>query len=352
MDKAKALIDKLNEESRLEHEEIVFLLENRNEDNTEYLRKLACETAISNYGHDVFLRGLIEFTNYCRNDCFYCGIRSSNGKAERYRLTKDEIMRCCEAGYSYGLRTFVLQGGEDLYYDDDTICYIVGSIRKSFPDCAITLSIGERDRQSYERYYEAGADRFLLRHETATPEHYAKLHPDDLSLDDRKRCLRDLKDIGYQIGAGFMVGSPFQTNDYLANDFMYLKELEPHMIGIGPFIHHKDTPFRNEPDGTLELTLFCLSMLRLMFPKGLIPATTALGTIDPLGREKGVLAGANVIMPSLSPKDARGKYLLYDGKICTGEEAAECHACLENRMKSIGYRAVSARGDYSGWTRK
>ncbi len=348
----RELIDRLARQGTLEKEEFVFLLSHRNDDpgDREYLYSLARSRSIENYGHDIYLRGLIEFTNYCRNDCYYCGIRAGNTKAERYRLT--EIMDCCDAGYGFGFRTFVLQGGEDPWFTDDKVCHMVSRIKDRYPDCAITLSLGEREKDSYQRFYDAGADRYLLRHETADPEHYARLHPSDLSIEHRKQCLRDLKDIGFQIGAGFMVGSPYQTYENLADDFLYLKELQPHMIGIGPFIHHSDTPFRDCPDGTLEMTLFCLSVLRLMFPKVLLPATTALGTIDPLGREKGVQAGANVVMPSLSPKGVRGKYLLYDGKICTGEEAAECHRCMEMRMERIGYHTVSARGDYKGWSRE
>lgn len=351
MAELKPLIDKLRDERTLAHDEFVKLFACRNPEDSEYMRALAQETAVANYGRDIYLRGLIEFTNYCRNDCYYCGIRRSNDKADRYRLTADEILECCEIGYGFGLRTFVLQGGEDLSYHEDDFCSIIAEIRRRYPDCAITLSVGERPKEVYEAYYAAGADRYLLRHETSSPEHYAKLHPAGLTIENRKRCLSDLKDIGFQIGAGFMVGSPYQTLDYLAEDFEYLHELQPHMIGIGPFIHHQDTPFRDMPDGTYEDTLYCLSILRLMFPRVLLPATTALGTIHPLGREEGIRHGANVIMPSLSPKDVRQKYLLYDGKICTGDEAAECHACLERRIESIGYRAVSARGDQADWIR-
>lgn len=351
MGQLKPLIDKLFKEQNLTHDELVQMFEQRNPEDSEYLRQLAQEVAIENYGHDIYLRGLIEFTNYCRNDCYYCGIRRSNKKAERYRLTDDEIMECCEAGYDLGLRTFVLQGGEDMTYDDDSFCELIKRIRAKYPDCAITLSVGERSRETYQKYYDAGADRYLLRHETSSPEHYAKLHPAELSIENRKRCLRDLKEIGFQIGAGFMVGSPYQTYDYLAEDFEYLKELQPHMIGIGPFIHHSDTPFRDMPDGSYEETLYCLSMLRLMFPGVLLPATTALGTINPMGREQGVKHGANVVMPSLSPTGVREKYLLYDGKICTGDAAAECRQCMQRRMEFIGYNIVEVRGDQKDWSR-
>lgn len=351
MGELERLIDKLGRERELAHDEYVFLLEQRTPEAAEYLRTAAQKTALAVYGRTVYLRGLIEFTNFCRNDCYYCGIRKSNRHAGRYRLTEDEILRCCDAGYGFGLRTFVLQGGEDTAYDEDRICALVRRIKAAYPDCAITLSVGEKSRGAYERFFAAGADRYLLRHETADPAHYRHLHPESLSAENRVRCLRDLKEIGFQVGAGFMVGSPGQTYDHLAKDLAFLRELDPQMIGIGPFLHHKDTPFHREADGTTELTLYCLSILRLMFPKVLLPATTALGTVDPQGREKGILAGANVIMPSLSPKDVRGKYLLYDGKICTDEEAAECHAGLKERLAAIGYETVSARGDYAGWSR-
>jgi len=300
----------------------------------------------------VYLRGLIEFTNICRNDCLYCGIRKSNKNADRYRLSREEILQCSRAGYELGFRTIVLQGGEDPYFTDDKICDIVSSIKKEHPDCAVTLSIGEKERDSYEAFYKAGADRYLLRHETANAEHYAKLHPKELSLDNRKRCLRDLKEIGYQIGCGIMVGSPYQTTENVIEDLYYMKDLAPHMIGIGPFIPHKDTPFANESAGTLEDTLHLLGIIRLMFPDVLLPATTALGTIHPQGREMGIKAGANVIMPNLSPNGVRGKYLLYDGKICTGDEAAECRSCMEQRMDKIGYKVVVSRGDNVSYSAK
>ncbi len=297
------------------------------------------------YGADVYIRGLIEFTNYCKNDCFYCGIRRSNKNAERYRLSRAEILSRCVDGYALGFRTFVLQGGEDPYYTDELVCRIVSEIRQKYPDCAITLSIGEKPRESYKAYFDAGADRYLLRHETADSAHYSRLHPGEMSLENRKRCLFDLKDIGYQVGSGFMVGSPFQTTENLISDLRFLKELGPHMIGIGPYITHKDTPFKDKKSGSLELTLRLISILRLMFPTALIPATTALGTIHPLGREMGLKAGANVVMPNLSPVSVRKKYELYENKICTGEEAAECRGCLEQRVKAAGYRIVVDRGD-------
>lgn len=352
MTEVMRLANKLIDEGLLAHDEYIELLANRDDEVREFLRSAAQEIAITNYGRDIFLRGLIEYSNTCKNDCYYCGIRRSNDNIDRYRLTPEDILQCCEIGYQIGLRTFVLQGGEDPYFTDDMMCKIIAAIKEQYPDCALTLSVGEKERESYERFYEAGADRFLLRHETADDEHYRRLHPEPLSLESRMRCLDTLKDIGFQIGAGFMVGSPGQTNETIARDFEYLKELNPHMIGIGPFIHHKDTPFKDEPDGKLELTLFCLSVLRIMFPKALLPATTALGTIDKTGREKGILAGANVIMPSLSPDNARSKYLLYEGKVGVKDKAAEGRKILDDKLAKIGYKTATTRGDYKGWNKK
>lgn len=297
------------------------------------------------YGDEVYIRGLIEFTNYCKNNCYYCGIRRDNKNAVRYRLDKEEILSCCTEGYSLGFRTFVLQGGEDPYFSDKLICSIVSAIREKFPDCAITLSIGEKSKESYLSYYKAGANRYLLRHETADETHYHKLHPENMSLKNRKECLFNLKEIGYQVGSGFMVGSPYQTTGTLLKDIRFLQELEPDMIGIGPYLTHAQTPFAECENGSMELTLRLISILRLMFPYALIPATTALGTIHPQGRELGLKAGANVVMPNLSPVRVRKLYELYENKICTGEEAAQCRGCLERRVESAGYRIVTAVGN-------
>lgn len=297
------------------------------------------------YGDAVYLRGLIEFTNYCRNNCFYCGIRRGNSNAIRYRLTKADILTCCAEGYQLGYRTFVLQGGEDAYFTDARICDIVSSIRERYPDCAVTLSVGERSRESFREFYLAGARRYLLRHETADDSHYHRLHPPAMSPENRRRCLYDLKEIGFQTGAGFMVGSPFQTTEMLVKDLRFLQDLQPDMIGIGPFLTQKDTPFSDFPNGSLPLTLRLIAILRLMFPCALIPATTALGTIHPQGREMGLKAGANVVMPNLSPVSVRKLYALYDDKICTGEESAQCRSCLEQRISAAGYRVVTDIGD-------
>ena len=300
------------------------------------------------YGRDVFIRGLIEFTNYCRNDCFYCGIRRSNACAQRYRLTREEILACCRTGYGLGFRTFVLQGGEDPFFTTERLAELVRAIKRAYPDCAVTLSVGEKDRATYQAWFDAGADRYLLRHETADEGLYRRLHPEELSLQNRMRCLRDLKDIGYQVGCGFMVGAPFQTPEMLLKDLRFLQSFQPHMVGIGPFIPHRDTPFRDCPPGTAQMTLRLLAIIRLMLPHVLLPATTALGTVQSDGRQLGMGYGANVVMPNLSPLSVRKKYALYDNKISTGEEAAESVALLKQSMAAAGYRVVTARGDWKG----
>lgn len=329
----------------LEASQLLWLLEHRDPDVSEYLRKEAQAAAQARYGNKVFIRGLIEFTNYCKNDCYYCGIRKSNRQAQRYRLDREEILACCDLGYDLGFRTFVLQGGEDPWFTDQRLTEIVRAIKEAHPDCALTLSVGERSRESYQRLKEAGADRYLLRHETATDSHYQKLHPPELQLSHRMECLSNLKELGYQVGAGFMVGSPYQTLEDLVRDLRFLKEFKPHMVGIGPFLSQHDTPFRDFPNGSGELTLFLLSVIRLLLPETLLPATTALGTLLPNGREAGILHGANVVMPNLSPEEARGKYLLYDNKLSTGAEAAESLELLRENLRKIGYEIPVARGD-------
>lgn len=339
-------IRKLIQNHELPREEYIELLQDwENPEKSRVLTEEAVRLRRQYYGDKVYTRGLIEFTNYCKNDCYYCGIRRGNSHAKRYRLSREEILDCCGNGYELGFRTFVLQGGEDPYYTDERMTEIISSIRRGWPDCAITLSIGEKSYESYRLFKEAGADRYLLRHETASDELYRRLHPEEMLLSRRKQCLYDLKSLGYQVGAGFMVGSPGQTIEHLAEDLMFLKELEPQMVGIGPFIPHHETRFAKETAGSVGLTLFLLSVIRILLPKVLLPATTALGTMDPLGREKGLAAGANVVMPNLSPVKNRKQYDLYDNKICTGEEAAECRGCLERRVLSTGYRIVAERGD-------
>ena len=340
------IIDQIKNEQTIQREQLQTLLTTTDEQAISYLRDTARKVADDIYGKQVFIRGLIEFTNYCKNDCIYCGIRRSNLNAQRYRLTEEEILSCCANGYELGFRTFVLQGGEDPYFSDERICDIVAKIKQDYPDCAVTLSIGEKDKASYQAFYDAGADRYLLRHETADKTHYQSLHPAEMSFQHRIQCLYDLKEIGYQVGCGFMVGSPGQTVDTLYEDLMFIKKLQPHMVGIGPFIPQKDTPFGQEPAGTMEQTLRLLSIIRLIHPHVLLPSTTALGTIHPLGREKGIQAGANVVMPNLSPVAVREKYKLYDNKICTGDEAAECRHCMVRRMESVGYQVVVSSGDF------
>lgn len=340
------LIDELEQKKELNKKDWILLLSSVDESLREYAASKARAVSLQVFGKNIYIRGLIEFSNYCKNDCYYCGIRRSNKNVNRYRLSEEDILYCCDEGYRLGFRTFVLQSGEDPTYTDDILVGIIHKIKKAHPDCAITMSIGEKERSSYQKYFDAGADRYLLRHETADENHYQKLHPKELSLPHRKKCLKELKEIGFQTGCGIMVGSPCQTAENLADDMIFMKELDPEMIGIGPFIPHKDTPFRNEGTGSLEMTLFLLSLIRLMKPTVLLPATTALGTINPNGRELGILAGANVIMPNLSPRGVRKDYQLYDNKICTGEEAAECIKCLSGRMNRIGYQIVTDRGDY------
>lgn len=342
----KSTINKVKQSRNISLEQLKLLLETNDDEGIRFMREEAVKVCQKTYGNQVFIRGLIEFTNFCKNACYYCGIRRSNSQADRYRLTKEQMLDCCANGYELGFRTFVLQGGEDGYFTDDKICDLVSAIKEKYPDCAVTLCIGEKSKESYKRYFDAGADRYLLRHETADEAHYKKLHPEEMSLAHRKQCLWDLKEIGYQVGCGFMVGSPGQTMETLYEDLQFIRELQPHMVGIGPFISQKDTPFADKASGTMEQTLKLLAIIRLIQPHVLLPATTALGTIHPKGRELGILSGANVVMPNLSPVNVREKYKLYDNKICTGDEAAECRYCMENRMKSIGYEVAVSRGDY------
>ena len=342
----KILIDKLFQNTILQKEEWIFLLSNRNRETIDYAFEKAREVSLQHFGNKVFARGLIEFTNYCKNNCFYCGIRAGNKKTLRYRLSKEDILECCRIGNELGFRTFVLQGGEDPYFTDEKMLEIIQEIKNRYPDNALTLSIGERSYESYVAFKSAGVDRYLLRHETANGEHYGKLHPKNLSSVPRKQCLNNLKSIGFQTGTGFMVGSPYQTIENLAEDMMFIAEFKPQMLGIGPFIPHKDTPFSDFPAGEVELTLFLLALSRLLLPKVLLPATTALGTLDPKGREKAVLAGANVVMPNLSPLHVREQYMLYNNKIATGLEAAEGVSKLAESMANIGYELVHERGDY------
>lgn len=351
----KSLIEKLYHTNFLSYDELLYIIKNIDEtpdnsiENRNYLYEKARLIRHKHYGNKVFLRGLIELTNYCKNDCYYCGIRCSNKNIERYRLSKEDVLDCCEIGYKIGYRTFVLQGGEDYYFNDDIMCEIIYSIKQLYPDCAITLSLGEREYNSYKKLFDSGADRYLLRHETSNTNHYKKLHPTNLTIKNRKECLNNLKEIGYQVGAGFMVGSPFQEDVCLVEDLLYLKELSPHMVGIGPFIPHHDTPFKDYPNGNLDKALLMLALTRLLLPDCLLPATTALASIDPNGRNSGLNAGCNVIMPNLSPMELRNKYSLYDNKLSTGEEACEYHKSLENTVNSLGLKIDYSRGDNINW---
>lgn len=337
-------IHRLRAGEPLNREQWAMLIGNADGDPLLFQQAVQVRQAV--YGRDIYIRGLIELTNYCKNDCRYCGIRRSNRQAQRYRLSQDQVLACCETGYALGFRTFVLQGGEDPAATDGFLCGLIREIKAAWPDCAVTLSMGERSRASYQALREAGADRYLLRHETACPQHYQQLHPADLQLENRIRCLEDLADLGYQTGSGFMVGSPGQTVDCLAQDMLLLTRLRPQMVGIGPFLPHHDTPFAHYPPGRLDLTLRMVALTRLLLPQALIPATTALATLDPQGRELGILAGANVVMPNLSPPDVREKYLLYDNKAHSGPESAEAVADLKASMERIGYHVVTDRGDW------
>ena len=364
INKTKKIIDKIDKKEKISYKDALTLLSSFEYDNDlnkkkldkkekieikelkKYLREKARDKADKVFGKYIFMRGLIEFTNYCKNDCIYCGIRKSNKKVERYRLNKKEILECCKIGYEIGFRTFVLQGGEDNFFNIERMSNIARAIKKEFPDCALTLSIGEKEEEYYKELKNNGANRFLLRHETADSEHYSKLHPKYMSLENRKECLRFLKSLGFQTGTGMMIGSPFQKLENIAGDLVFMQEIKPEMIGIGPFLPHKDTPFANEKIGEFELTLILISILRLIFPLSLIPATTALGTIKEGGRELGILHGANVVMPNLSPMNVRKKYLLYNNKISTGTESAEGVELLRDSIDKIGYVLTGARGDF------
>lgn len=341
----KKLIEKLAETHTLTREEYTELLENISIENATLLAEKAQQVRKEIYGNDVYIRGLIEVSNICKSNCYYCGIRSGNKKCDRYRLTAEQILECCDTGYTLGFRTFVLQGGEDPFFTDEFLCSLLAQIKAKYPDCAVTLSLGERSKESYQTLFNAGANRYLLRHETAELEHYQKLHPPEMSYANRMECLHNLREIGYQAGCGFMVGSPYQTTENLVNDLLFVQNFQPDMCGIGPFIPHKDTPFKDEKAGDPFLCCYLLSIVRLIKPNILLPATTALGSVDDTGREKGILAGANVVMPNLSPTNVRSKYLLYNGKLSDGAEAAQGKAALEKRMEAIQYRVVTARGD-------
>ncbi len=345
-----SVLETLFNSHKLNKEDCLVLLSQLDEEGVrEQLSAEAVRLRRQYYGDKVFTRGLIEFTNICKNNCFYCGIRRDNANVNRYRLSKQEIMQCCKEGYALGFRTFVLQGGEDGFFTDDVMCNIISEIKAHYPEVAITLSLGEREMESYRRMKQAGADRYLLRHETANEAHYRMLHPDEMKLSNRKSCLYALKELGYQVGAGMMIGSPGQTYECLADDLVFLQELKPHMVGMGPFIPHKDTCFAKEQAGSVELTLAMLSIVRILLPSVLLPATTALGTLDPKGREKGLLAGCNVVMPNLSPVKNRKDYALYDNKICTGDESAQCIKCMTNRVEAAGFHLVSERGDSAAY---
>ncbi len=345
MDKVKKLIDKLNNTRSLEKEEYEFIIENYSQDDFLYAKGLAQENRYAYYKNKVYIRGLIEISNYCKNNCLYCGLGRDNKTCTRYRLTKEQILGCCKESYDLGFRTFVMQGGEDIYFTDDVMCDIIYDIKEKYPDCAVTLSLGERSKESYKKLFDAGADRYLLRHETADKIHYMKLHPKEMSFEKRMECLMSLKEIGYQVGCGFMVGSPYQTPKTLSEDLKFIETFSPQMCGIGPFIPHHATPFKKKKAGSVELTLFLISVIRLIKPNILLPATTALGSLEIDGRERGLLAGANVIMPNISPISERKKYEIYDNKAFSGKESALEIENIKKQIHAIGYEIVIDRGD-------
>ncbi len=339
------LARELEERHSLPLEGYRALLSQATPEIAEFLANRALAVKRQHFGDSVYIRGLIEISNYCKNDCFYCGIRRSNKNCLRYRLTEEDILTCCEEGYKLGFRTFVLQGGEDGHFSDERLTSLLQRIKANWPHCAVTLSLGERSRESYETLKKAGADRYLLRHETCDPAHYKTLHPQEMSWQSRMNCLNDLRELGYQVGCGFMVGAPGQTMDMLARELKFIEEFQPQMCGIGPFIPHHDTPFGNESAGRVDLTCLLLSCIRLIHPKILLPATTALGTLASNGREKGILAGANVVMPNLSPAAVRKKYMLYDNKLSDGAESAQALDTLKRRLSAIGCTVAVSRGD-------
>ena len=342
-----SIINKLYNENNASREELLYLLDNIDSKSKELLIEKAHKTRLKYFKNKVYIRGLVELTSFCKKDCLYCGLRRTNKNAQRYRLSKEEVLECVRAGDKLGYKTIVLQGGEDAYFNDEVMVDIIKSIKKEFPNNAITLSLGERSYESYKKMYNAGADRYLLRHESASKKLYEDIHPGE-PFEIRRKCLKNLKDIGYQAGAGFMVGIPNQTNEDLVNDLLFVKDFEPAMCGIGPFIPHKDTPFKGFNCGSAKMTLFILSLCRIMLPDVLLPATTALSTVRDDGRQLGVLSGANVIMPNLSPIEVRKKYMLYDNKAITGDDAGENLKLIQDNINEIGYEVIIDKGDYKG----
>lgn len=341
----KCIIDRLREKHKLEPEQYRALLTMRDPQDVEYLMSQAREVAQLKFGKHVFLRGLIELSNVCRNDCLYCGIRRSNHQVARYTLTREQVLACCEQGYEIGFRTFVLQGGEWSEEQSKWIADLIAEIRQHWPDCAITLSLGEHPKETYALWREAGADRYLLRHETHNSRLYGLLHPKGMTIGNRLQCLDWLKQLGFQVGAGIMVGSPFQSLKTIVEDIQYLIEFQPHMIGIGPFIPHHDTPLRRFPAGSVEMTARLYAIMRLALPQALIPSTTAMASLSPNGRLRGILSGANVVMPNLSPEDNRKQYSLYDNKASLGAESAQGIRVLADELATIGYSIDWSRGD-------
>ena len=341
----KELIDQLRDTGHLPAEGFFALLTMRDREAEAYLMEQARQVAVQRFGRGIYVRGLIELSNVCRNDCLYCGIRRSNGRVERYTLTREQVMNCCEQGYEIGFRTIVLQGGEWGEERSQWIADLVAEVKQHWPDCAITLSLGEHPRETYALWRQAGADRYLLRHETRNERLYSLLHPRGMTIEHRLQCLDWLQELGFQVGAGFMVGAPFQSLRSIVEDIQFLVAFRPQMIGIGPFIPQHDTPLARFPAGTVEMTARIYAILRLALPQALIPSTTAMATLAPGGRLRGILAGANVVMPNLSPVESRAKYSLYDNKASLGAESAQGVMQLSRELATIGYSIDWSRGD-------
>lgn len=333
------IIAKAENTHDLRKDEIVQLL-TTDEYNGELFA--AADRVRSKYvGDDVHLRGLIEFSNICKQNCLYCGLRRENRKINRYRLTPEQIIDFAGKAKTYGYRTVVLQSGEDENFDVATMQRIIREIKAM--DMALTLSVGEKTKEEYAAYREAGADRYLLRIETTDKQLYEKLDP-GMSFDNRKRCLRDLKELGFEVGTGCMVGLPGQTLESLADDILFFKEIDADMIGIGPFIPNADTPLSEEKGGTFTLSLKVMAITRLLLPDINIPATTAMESLDHNGRVIALGSGANVVMPNVTEGDYRKWYALYPGKICINDTPAHCRSCITGKIGGIGRKVSSECG--------
>lgn len=316
-------------------DEIIEIL--KDESKNDWLFSLADKIRHDNVGDGVHLRGLIEFSNICKRSCKYCGLRAADKFIDRYRISSDEIVSYAEHAVKTGYKTIVLQSGEDEYFTTDRICEIISRIKKL--GAALTLSIGERSFEDYKAFKESGADRYLIRIETTDRNLYKKMHP-HMDFDNRLRCLKDLKTLGYEVGTGCLVGLPEQSIDSLADDILFFKEIDADMVGIGPFIPHPHTPLKDASNGSFILALKVMALTRILLPDINIPATTAMETLNPNGRIIALKSGANVVMPNVTTTEYRAKYEIYPNKICINENPDKCRECISAKIKSIG-RTVS-----------